>query len=229
MPASKSYNNNVSIYPSTNELNEPNDDVSKTDDDESDISDNNPKSQKFRLSLIKEIQNNFENEVGKYSKARRRCKVMFNFLNGVSTGAQGITVTLGATTLGLTATGVLLPIAIPFATVTVITAAVSAGLSVGLKKMLKKIMKYNELETLANSKLCTVSEAVSRALIDGNISHTDYKWIAYERQKYIQEKSNIRKRNKPSVNIDKNIFLEKGRQQGLKEAEKKIRENLKIM
>lgn len=224
MPHSKSYNNNVSIYPNTNELDESN--VPHDDNKESVISD---KAQDFRLSRITQIQSVFESEAVKYEKLRRKTKVLFNSLNSLGTGAQATSIALATTTIGLTATGIGIPIAIPFAVTTIASGALATGINFALKKLTNKIEKYNKIEALANSKLSSVSHIISKALNDGDISAIENKQIEYERTQYIAEKSNIRKRFKSSRNIDEKGFLEKGRQQGLKEAEKKMRENLKIM
>ena len=79
-----------------------------------------------------------------------------------------------------------------------------------------KVKKHCEIRVLEASKLNTISDHVSRALMDGVISDDEFKLIVEELQKNDQLKAEIRagSRKKQTATLDeetKNALVQRGR------------------
>ena len=61
-----------------------------------------------------------------------------------------------------------------------------------IKRNKKKKKKHSKIIILAKSKLNSIESVMSRALIDLNISHEEFKTIVNEKEKYDQMKESIR-------------------------------------
>ena len=64
---------------------------------------------------------------------------------------------------------------------------------------------------LARSKLNSIENKVSEALINSEISHEDFMVIINEEKKYRELKESIRMMNSPRSNSEKIILIEEGK------------------
>ena len=91
-----------------------------------------------------------------------------------------------------------------------------AGKFIG-RRLSVKAKKHDEVRVLAESKLNTIADHVSRALTDGQISDEEFRLIIDEAQKYTQMKAEIRtgaKKAHAAVTLDeetKNSLIQQGR------------------
>ena len=85
------------------------------------------------------------------------------------------------------------------------------------RRLSVKAKKHSDLVVLAESKLNTIADHVSRALTDGQISDEEFRLIIDEAQKFTQMKSEIRvgaKKAHAAVTLDeetKNSLIQRGR------------------
>ena len=85
------------------------------------------------------------------------------------------------------------------------------------RRLAVKARKHDEIRVLAESKLNTITDHVSGALMDGRISDEEFRLIADELEKYSQMKSEIRARAKKAhaaIQLDeetKNSLFQQGR------------------
>ena len=125
---------------------------------------------------------------------------------------------------------------------TIVTAPVVLGLEVaaldcGLlgvagkfisRRLLVKAKKHDEVRVLAESKLNTIADHVSKALADGTISEAEFHLIAEEAHKYTQMKAKIRagaKKAYAAITIDeetKNSLIQRGRDEARASFMKKL-------
>ena len=70
----------------------------------------------------------------------------------------------------------------------------SVACSSGAKKLTRGLSKHNQTVALAKGKVSTVSDLVSKALTDGQISDTEFSLVLNEIVKYEKEKVTIRRK-----------------------------------
>ena len=97
----------------------------------------------------------------------------------------------------------------------------SAGVSV-------KAKKHDEVRVLAESKLSTIADRVSKALTDGTISDEEFRLVVEETQKYAHMKAEIRagaKKAYAAVVLDEeanNALIQQGRDEARASFMKKL-------
>jgi len=85
------------------------------------------------------------------------------------------------------------------------------------RRLAVKAKKHDEIRVLAESKLNTIADHVSTALMDGKISDEEFRLVVHELQKYEQMKLEIRvsaRKAHAAVKLDeetKNSLIQKGR------------------
>ena len=91
------------------------------------------------------------------------------------------------------------------------------SISIGIiKKLLKKIRntrkKHSKIVTLATSKLNSIENKISEALINNEISHGGFMTIMNEEKKYRELKENIRMMNSRRSDFEKvNLIVKKAK------------------
>lgn len=107
----------------------------------------------------------------------------------------------------------------------IITAPIAIGLEVGAgifglaglagnyirRKLTAKAKKHNDIKTLADSKLNTISDHISKAMKDGVVTNDEFNLIMSEVEKYQQLKEEIRSKN-VSLTMSKNELIQQGRE-----------------
>ena len=71
---------------------------------------------------------------------------------------------------------------------------------------------------LARSKLNSIENKISKALMDNEISHEDFETIINEEKKYRELKENIRMMNSHRSDAEKFNLIEEGKKIGINEA-----------
>ena len=94
--------------------------------------------------------------------------------------------------------------------------SLSFSISTGLiKKLLKttrsKKKKYNKIVMLARSKLNSIENKISKALINNEIKHEDFTTIIDEEKKYRELKESIRMMSSQRSDTEKNNLIENGK------------------
>ena len=99
-----------------------------------------------------------------------------------------------------------------------------------LKTIRNKKKKHNKIVMLARSKLNSIENKISKALMDNEISHEDFETIINEEKKYRELKESIRMMNSHRSDAEKVNLIEEGKKIGINEAIKHneiINNNLK--
>lgn len=185
-------------------------------------------SQAHRLHELSIIKKHLECEID----TRRRLYDKYRKAQNVIEGIDSVMV---VASIGTAISGVAL-------LSTVIAAPVVLGLEIGAvscgavrivskylsRRLETKAKKHNEIRTLGESKLNSIAETVSKALIDNFISDAEFKQILQEYEKYGDMKRNIQyaaKKARAAVKIDedaKKMLIEKGREQARSSFIKKL-------
>ena len=146
---------------------------------------------KFRLYEIKNIENDFINEINQqksYSKKLNRYVTIFDYIDK-------ILIILSATTRGISiisfTTAIGAPVGIASASFTLIF-SLTTGI---IKKLLditrRKKKKHDQILMLAESKFNSIETLMSQALGDLDISHEEFIMILKEKDRYERMKYNL--------------------------------------
>ena len=148
-----------------------------------------PPDQSYRLQEISRLRKHLEEKRTQLEKKYRRAA---NILNGCDTALLLISALTGVGGVGLLSTIVAAPVVIGLEATSLLCGVVGAAGKILGRRLAVKVKKHCEIRVLATSKLNTISDHVSRALMDGVISDDEFKLIVEELQKYDQLKAEIR-------------------------------------
>ena len=157
-----------------------------------------PDSQSHRLQLISEIQHRLKKEQENRASLYKKYHRGENACDGVETALAAVGLGLGASGIGLLSTVIAAPV--------VVGLEAAAGMSDGglaaviskfvARHLRAKAKKHNEIRVLAESKLNTISDHISKAMQDDSISAEEFSLILSEEKKYDQEKERIRQKTR---------------------------------
>lgn len=153
----------------------------------------------FRLREISNIKNNLEKERDERTLFYKKYKRGVNIATAADTTLTTLSIALGASGVGLLLSVAAAPVAIGI--------EVGAGLLgvVGLtckfihKKLMSQAMKHNEIRVLAESKLNTINDLISKALEDDKISDEEFSLILAEVEKFNAMKTDIKSKHKTQL------------------------------
>ncbi|XP_066920803.1 uncharacterized protein [Clytia hemisphaerica] len=183
-------------------------------------------SQNYRLKKIEEAEKFLQDEAEKRGKLAKQFKrrAIASTISDTSL-ITAITILEVASVATLT-TGVGAPISIVLA---------SAGLLLGLgsgvihktqKVFESKTKKHDKIKTLAESKLDSISNLVSKAIKNAHISHEEYHFILKEVEHYRVIKEQIRTKSKKVADAitaeQREAILAQGREEGKQDFLRKI-------
>ena len=148
--------------------------------------------QSFRLREVSEIKRELESERNKRQSLYKKYKKVCNVLDGgiVTVDVAGV----ASETVAMVAIAGLITAPVGF-----ILGGVGMGcFGIGLvfatikKKIEPKLKKHDEIRVLVEAKLNTISEFVSKALDDNQISQTEFVLIKSELRKFYEMKNGIK-------------------------------------
>ena len=178
---------------------------------------NTPPDQYFRLLEISRLRKHLEDEKDKRSQLYKKYRRGINAVDAADTALISASMGMGIGGVGLLTTVIAAPVVLglEFAALGCGLLGV-AGKFIG-RRLSVKAKKHDEVRVLAESKLNTIADHVSRALTDGQISDEEFRLIIDEAQKYTQMKAEIRtgaQKAHAAVTLDeetKNSLIQQGR------------------
>ena len=156
---------------------------------------------KFRVSEIIGIENYFHQEINQRKSCSKKLSkhvTAFDYtdkiLIALSSTSSGVCIISSGSVVGA-------PVRIASASFTLIF-SLSTGI---IKKLLSitrnKKKKHDKILMLAKSKLDSIENLISQALIDVEISHEEFHAIIREKQKYERMKQNLRNASEKQENM----------------------------
>ena len=179
--------------------------------------------QTFRLSTISQMQKDLEQELGNYSRTKRKYSSAFNAISHVNTGTGLLGGILSGTSVGLLATGVGSIAAIPLGGVSAFLGICTLAAGVLNKKIDRKLQKHTAMVQLITAKLCSFRLIISKALQDSSISDEEFNRLQSDYDDYKRQKFELQKKWKPLPQIDTEVL----KKQCLEEVSKKLDSVLK--
>ena len=124
----------------------------------------------------------------------------FNTITGiVDTGLITSTVITGGISIAAFASGVGLPVGIALSGTSLLLSLVTAIKRNSSKIFTVKQEKHDAIKLLAQSKLDSITNIISQAMQDGDISPTEFHKVLQEVEKYCKLKADIRNQAKAKV------------------------------
>ena len=189
---------------------------------------NTPPDQYFRLQEISRLRKHLEDEKDKRSQLYKKYRRGINAEDAVDTALISASMGMGIWGVGLLTTVIAAPVVLGLEIAALGCGLLGvAGKFIG-RRLSVKAKKHDEVRVLAESKLDTIADHVSRALTDGQISDEEFRLIIDEAQKYTQMKAEIRtgaQKAYAAVTLEeetKNSLIQRGRDEARASFMKKL-------
>ena len=205
------YNNDKRIYPPLDDI------ASAPPDDESQI---------YRLKKIEEIENFFNEEIKQREKLYKKFKRYSTTVVILDHSLITATVITGSGSIAALATGIGLPLSIALGSVSLCLSIATAITHRTNKIIDAKSKKHDKICVLAQTKLDSIHDTVSKAITDGHVDSIEFQRIIQEKQRYLLLKQEIRHKTKcvtDAINEEqRQAILDQGRLQGRNDFLKQI-------
>ena len=171
----------------------------------------------YRFQKINEIQKTIENERDKRATLSKKYHRSVKIINVIDEVLIVATMGTGIAGIGLLSTIIAAPIAIAMEAAAIGAGAVSIIGSQVSKKLALKAEKHDKIKTLAESKLNTINDHISKALKDNYISEEEFALILGELDKFNKMKEEFRSKTKVVIDEEtKKSLINQGRANAIK-------------
>ena len=183
----------------------------------------------YRLKYIQDVQRYFEEEIKQRQAFSKKYFRITKIINIVDNGLITATVCVGVAGAALIATGAGAVLGVALEVSGAVTGGISLIGNIVSKKARTKAEKHLKISERAITKLDTIANHVSKALMDNFISPVEFNLILEEMNKYKALKEEIRSNNKKKIKKEEEeSLIEKGRQEQRESFRKLIEKNNKF-
>ena len=173
--------------------------------------------QNYRLQKISEIERTLINERDMRKSLYKKYKRSINITDGVDTGLISASVILASV-------GITVPIMLPLEIAAVVCGGLGMCVKLIRRKLMTKTQKHCNVQTIAESKLNSIKDIVSKALQDGEISGGEFKMVLNEMEKYSELKQEIKTtKNIEITDEEKKKLIEQGRMEAMNTIQKSLK------
>lgn len=175
--------------------------------------------QSFRLHKINEIHVWLESERDVRARLAKKYQRGINIISGFAYTLEFASVGLGTAGIALLTTVIATPVVIAMEGVALGAGGLSAAANLICDKVLSsKAKKHYQIMMLAQAKLNTISDHISKALKDNEISDEEFRLILSEIDKYNQMKEDIRTKTKTKLDDEtKQSLINQGKEKAIEE------------
>ena len=173
----------------------------------------NEDGQNYRLQKISEIEKTLINERDTRKKLYKKYKRGINITDSVDTG-------LISTAVIFAGVGLTVPIMLPLEIAAVVCGSLGVCVKLVRRRLHAKTQKHYEIKTIAESKLNSIKDLLSKALSDGQISENEFKLILDELDKYYKLKDSIHSKQTGLSETERKKLIEEGKAQAFTEIKK---------
>ena len=173
----------------------------------------------YRLQKISDVEKQLLVERGLRKALYKKYKRGINLTDGFDT-------LLISTSVILAGVGLAIPVLLPLEIVAVVCGCMGVCVKAFRRKLMSKAQKHYEIKTIADSKLNSIKDLVSKALTDGQISENEFTLMLDELDKYNKLKDNIHSKQTGLSEAERKKLIEEGKAQAKNEMKKKDRKCL---
>ena len=168
----------------------------------------------YRIRKINEIQSSLERERDKRRDLSKKYDRSVKWVNNVDAILITTSMGLGVAGVGLLSTVILAPIVVIMEGAAIGTGLLSIVGKYATKKLHLKARKHERIKILAEAKLNTISDHISKAMKDGKISAEEFSLILSEISKFQEMKENVKIKTRESIDEEaKKTLIEQGRRE----------------
>jgi hypothetical protein len=172
--------------------------------------------QTYRLQKINEIQREIAVDRNKRANLSKKYHRAVRVIAGIDSALVVCSMGLGAAGIGVLSTIIAAPAVIAMEGAALFTGFLSIIGSQTNKKLMMKAEKHEKIKTLADAKLNTISDLISKALTDDQISDEEYSLVLSELGKFNLMKEEIRYKIRVGIDEEtKQSFIAKGREDAI--------------
>ena len=172
--------------------------------------------QSYRLQKINEVQQILHAESEKRQNLTKKYHRAAKIISNVDSTLVAASMGLGVAGVGLLSTIVATPIVIAMEATAVCMGVLGIIGGQVNKKVIQKAEKHDKIKMLAEAKLNTISDLVSRALTDNKVSDEEYTLILTELTKYRQMKEEVRSATKKVIDEEaRKSLISQGREEAI--------------
>jgi hypothetical protein len=172
----------------------------------------------FRLHKISEIQKQIEQERDKRQTLSKKYHRSVKAINVADNILVGATMGLGVAGIGVLSTIIAAPVAIAMEAAALGTGLLSIIGTQVSRKLSMKAEKHEKIKTLAESKLNTICDHISKALKDNHISDDEFTLIMSELDKFLNMRDEIRMNTKTKIDEEtKKSLINQGKEDAMKQ------------
>ena len=172
----------------------------------------------YRLKKIEEVEVFLRAEISEREKLYKKFKRHATTTQILDHTLITATVITGSGSIVTLCTGVGLPASIALASVSLILSLTTVITRKTSKLYDTKAKKHDKITVLAQTKLDSVHDTVSKAINDGHISPEEFQRVIHEKQRYLLLKQGIRAKTKrvtDTINAEqRRAILDQGRKEG---------------
>ena len=172
--------------------------------------------QNYRLQKISDVEKLLEKEKDTRKALYKRYKRLINATDGADTAL----VSASAIMAGL---GIIIPFALlPLEIAAMVSGCLGLCVKLVRRKLMSKTQKHHQIRTIAESKLNSIRDLISKALSDGEISGDEFRVVLCELQKYNDLKDQAHVKQSGLSDQEKKELIEKGKALALDSIKKNI-------
>ena len=198
------YDNDKRLYPSLEHMAS-----APSNDDEGHL---------YRLKKIEEVVAFLQNEINQREKLYKIFKRYSTSVRLVDHALIAATVISGSGSIAALCSGIGIPVSIALGGVTLCLSLATAITRKTNKLFDVKVKKHDKIVVLAQTKLDSVHDTVSRAINDSHITPDEFQRVIQEKQRYLLLKQQIRQKTKKVTeainNQQRQTILDQGRKEG---------------
>ena len=174
--------------------------------------------QQFRLNKINETKDYFLAEIRKREVISKNLSKYIAFLDYFDKALNVLSILSGSIPVASFASAIGAPAGIAGASCSPTFSITPGFVKRFLKTIRNKKKRHNKTIMLARSKLNSIENKISKALMDNEISHEDFETIINEENKYRELKESLRMINIQRRDAEKVNLIEQGEKIGINEA-----------
>ena len=169
----------------------------------------------YRLQKISEIEKTLINERDVRKALYKKYKRGINLTDGVDTSLISTSVIMAGIGFGV-------PIMLPLEMAAIVCGSLGVCVKLIRRRLTSKAQKHYEIKTIADSKLNSIKDLISKALSDGQISENEFKLVLDELDNFNKLKDNIHSKQTGLSETERKKLIEEGKAQAKNEMKKKI-------
>ena len=173
--------------------------------------------QNYRLQKISEIEQTLIKERENRQALYKKYKRSINATDGVDTTLISGSVIMGGI-------GIAVPFMLPLEIAAIVCGVAGVCVKFIRRRLHSKAKKHYEIKTLAESKLNSVKDLISKALNDGQMSEQEFKMVLDELERYNTLKDKTRSKQSGVSEVERKKLIEEGKAQALSAIQKKIKD-----